>query len=267
MPAVIIDDTNYQQFVNPTVDGEMKSQGLIPRNFGSNPTGCLAAAPGFPDELLIQPDQQQAALDLQQVNNSSGLDLRNAYYDVLKSLDQDGYGLCWAFSSTKADMYTRARMGLPPVRLSAWAVAGWVKGWRDQGGWNLQSIQMLTQRGAPEYSLCPKYDSSYDNTTMRANAELHKITEWYDGDGSQNSSKRVQQMISMFLLGMFPALDYNWWGHSVCGCRLVSINPLVIDIDNSWGESAGDRGIYTLKGSKAVPDALACPKLIVPSRN
>lgn len=35
------------------------------------------------------------------------------------------------------------------------------------------------------------------------------------------------------------------------------------DIDNSWGESAGDKGIYRLVGNKAKPDGLVIPKLLV----
>lgn len=265
MPNVIINDDTFQDHLQPVIDGKPMSKGLIPRDFQSHPTGCFAAAPGFPDELLIPPSEQQAALDKQRSENASLLDLRNDEYETLQSLDQDGFGLCWAFSSTKATMYTRARMGLPPVKLSAWAVAGWVKGWQDQGGWGLQSVEMLAKRGAPRYDLCPQYKRSYDNPAMEQDALNHIITEWWDGDGNNNSAKRVQQMITMFLLGLAPVLDFNWWGHSVCGCRLRSINPLVIDIDNSWGASAGDKGIYTLQGSKAVPDGLVCPKLILPS--
>lgn len=264
-PAAIIDDSNWRQFINPTVDGDMKMHGLVPRNFGTHPQGCFAGAPAFPDSMLVDASKQQAELDFQQQSNSSLFDLREAEYDILKSLDQDGLGLCWAFSSTKSDMYMRIRAGLPGVILSAWFVAGKVKNWRDQGGWGLQSVQMLASTGAPRYDLCPSYKSSYDTAATEADAANHKITEWWDGDGSTNSSKRVQQMISAFLLGLAPVLDFNWWGHSVCGCRLVSLSPLTIDIDNSWGPSAGDKGIYRLVGAKAVPDGLVIPKLIVPS--
>lgn len=188
--------------------------------------------------------------------------MRTLRYDTLKSLDQDGLGLCWAFSSTKSAMYMRIRMNDPALVLSAWWVAGKVKGWRDEGGWGSESTSFIAQNGVPTMDLCPSYKSSYDSAATQANAKLHTEILWYDGTDSRDQN--VQIMISAFLLGVAPVLDFNWWSHSVCGCRLVSLNPLTIDIDNSWGESAGDKGIYRLTGSKAVPDNIVVPMVGMP---
>lgn len=263
MPIPIIDDSNWQQFVGPPRPDGTEGYGLVPRDYQSYPSGYLTAAPEFPDELLVPKDQQQKLLDEQIANRASGFDLREAEYATLKSLNQNPFGLCWAFSTTKCVMYTRMRMGLPNRVLSAWYVAGRIKNWRDQGGWNLQSCQFAANEGIPEMSLCPSYNRRFDTAETRADCANNRITEWWDSSDN-DANKRVQQMISMFLLGMFPALDFNWWAHSVAGCRLVSINPLVIDIDNSWGENMGEKGIYRLKGSRAIPSAMTCPKLIVP---
>src|SRR5258708_57835 len=136
MPEILINDDNaHEHMIDPIIDGQQRRRGLIPRNYATHPSGCMAAAPTFPTELLIPETEWQARLDAQLSSKSSLFDLRESNYDVLKSLDQDGLGLCWAFSTTKAVMYLRAIMNEPPVRLSAWWVAGKVKGWADQGGW------------------------------------------------------------------------------------------------------------------------------------
>lgn len=257
MRPMIIDD-DLEQINDPVIDGEQKSRGLVPRDYGTHPSGCHAAAPQFPTELLITETEWQSRLDTQ-LNNGSLFDLREAQYDVLKSLNQDGLGLCWAFSTTKAVMYLRALMNQPAVRLSAWWVAGKVKGWRDQGGWGGESVEEVASGGVPEESFCPSYRSSFDTAETRANAAKHKITEWWDGTESRDMNRRI--MISCFLMGLPPVLDFNDISHSMCGCRLVSLNPLTIDCDNSWGESAGVKGIYRRTGSGAIPDGLVIPRV------
>src|SRR5438874_1214222 len=133
------------------------STGLIPRNYSTHPVGCYAVAPAFPDEELIPESEWADRLAEQRKNKASLLDLRAEHYDALKSLDQDGLGLCWAFSSTKATMYVRALMDEPPVVLSAWYVAGKIKDWQDEGGWGASSLEFIVNTGVPALSLCPSY--------------------------------------------------------------------------------------------------------------
>ena len=255
MPLTEIGSHNADDFLR---DADLAGfhRGLAPRDFASRPGGYHAAVPKFTDDMLIKPADQQGYLDSQIAAQGSLYDLRNLYYDYLKSLDQDGLGLCWAFSSTKANMYARIKAGLPPAVLSAWYVAGKVKHWHDQGGSADESAAFLAAHGAPTVDFCPKYKSSYDTPECEANAELHQITSWYDG--SDNRNRNAQIMISGFLLGGIPVLDFNWLGHSMCGCRLVSINPLVVDADNSWGPTGqyGEKGLYRLTGQHAIPDNL-----------
>src|SRR5436190_12690648 len=87
------------------------STGLIPRNFRSFPSGCFAFAQEFPDSELIPDGEWADRLAFNRANKCGLLDIRADNYEMLKSLDQDGFGLCWAFSSTKAVMYLRAIMG------------------------------------------------------------------------------------------------------------------------------------------------------------
>lgn len=248
-----------------TIDGELKQRGLIPRDFQARPPGCYAVAPEMPEALVIPEDEWAERLAEQQANRASLFDLRERQPDVLASLDQDGYGYCWAFSTTKSVMYSRAVANQPGVVLSAWAVGAIVKNYRDQGGWCTQSLEFISTVGVPSLSLWPQgqVDRRLDTAAMRVNAALHRCTEWWDGSDSRERNRRL--MVSAFLLGFAPVLDFNWWGHSVCGCRLVSLNPLTIDIDNSWTNRAGNNGIYRLVGDRAMPDGLCVPRVSVPS--
>lgn len=236
-----------------------RKMGLIPRNYDTHPSGYCSVAPTFDPGLIIPENEWESRLKDQQQANASLYDLREANYSVLKSLDQNGKGLCWAFSTTKAMMYIRAVMNAPLEILSAWYVAGKIKNWRDEGGWGSASLDFVAKNGVPLMSMCPSYSRQYDTSEVRDNAALYKATEWWDGTESREQNKKI--MISAFLLGLPPVLDLNWMGHSMCGCRLVSINPLVVDCDNSWGESSGTRGLYRLEGTKAVPDGLVIPRV------
>jgi hypothetical protein len=171
-------------------------------------------------------------------------------------------GNCWAFSSTKAVMYLRALMNEPGLVLSAWWVAGKVKGWRDQGGWGAESTGYIVQSGVPEMSFCPGYQSSYDTPATQANAALHKVTEWWDG--AESRAKARLQLVSMLLQKRPCVVDLNWLSHSMCAIAIRSLSPLTVVFDNSWGEQ-GEKGLYVATGDKAIPDGLILPRVTLPS--
>lgn len=239
-----------------------RATGLIPRNYSTHPVGCYAFAPAFPESELVPENEWADRLAENRRTKSGLLDLRDAHYDVLRSLDQDGLGLCWAFSTTKAVMYTRAVMNEPPVVLSAWYVAGRIKNWRDEGGWGAASLDFVVNDGVPALSLCPEYRSRYDTAETRANAALHKVTEWWDGSDDPRLAQK--QLVSMLLKRVPCVVDLNDMGHSMCAIDIASLNPLRIIYDNSWGEQ-GDRGLYFGQGARARPDGLVVPRVSVPS--
>ncbi len=255
----IIDDSNAHLYANPSFTG--RAAGLIPRDYEANPVGCFAFAEEFPDSMLIPESEWAARLAAQMAVKATLLDLREANYDTLKSLDQDGLGLCWAFSTTKACMYIRARMGEPNMRLSAWWVAGKVKGWRDQGGWGGESLEQIVKSGVPTETFCPSYKASYDTPDCQANAALHKFTEWWEG--AEDSAKARKQAVSAFLLGYPCIIDLNSMSHSMCAIGF-ELDPFTIIYDNSWGEG-GEKGLYKGRGASASPNGLWIPRAALPS--
>lgn len=232
--------------------------GLIQRDRTAYPQGCYAWAAAMPDSELIPQSEWADRWAEKEKNQSSLLHLRNDNYDLLKSLDQNGYGLCWAFSTTKAVMYVRAVNNQPGVRLSGYYTAGKVKGWRDQGGWGAESLQQACTGGIATLDQCPSYSSRYDNPTVDADASKHVVSEWWDG--SDDPNKAQQQLISMLLKDIPCVVDLNVMGHSMCAVWFT-LNPLTIIYDNSWGEQ-GDRGLYRGQGAYARPDGLVVPRVV-----
>jgi len=237
--------------------------GLITRDFGSAPQGYCASAPAFPDSELI-PESEWADRLVQIRKDKSGLlDLREANYDLLKSLNQTNHSLCWAFSTTKAVMYIRALMNLPGVVLSGWYTAGKVKGWRDQGGNGIDSLEQAVEGGIASLEACPQYSRQYDNATVDANAALHKVVSWFDG--SSNPRTAQKQAVSCLLRGWPCVVDLDALGHSMACIDIASLNPLTFVYDNSWGTAADPLGLYRGSGAYAMPNGLVMPRVTLVS--
>lgn len=239
------------------------STGAVPRDYAACPPGYLAFAPVVPDEEILDRSNWKAAFDEKVARGIGLLEHRKANYDYLKSLNQNGLGLCWAFSTTKACMYLRYLMGEPNIVLSAWWLAGVINNWQDRGGWGAASLGKAVQDGIPAMDLCPTYNRKYDTPECRQNAAYHKVTEWYDG---LNNPDRNQDILVSFLLRGRPCVvDLNVMGHSMCAIDVQSIDPLVVIYDNSWGTSGDPDGLYYGKGAYARPDGLVIPRVSTPS--
>lgn len=171
---------------------------------------------------------------------------------------------CWAHSSTSAALAVRALNGEPYEDLSAFMVACIIKGYRDEGGWGAESLEFIAQNGIPTSQFWPQQSMSRsnDNPAMRANAKLHRFTDWRDLD--PNNMKA--QLVTCLLLGMPVVSDFNWWSHSVCTVDLVSLNPFRTRIWNSWGDSWSENGTGILEGSKAIPDSALCAMVMTASQ-
>ncbi len=247
-------DEHTNDFEPPTIDGHKYCTGLAPRDYDKHP--MFARGAEFPDELLLDDHDLKLAFEDQLANKWTLFDLREHAGGYLDSLDQDGLGLCWYFSSTKAYMYARKRAGLPDIKVSPWWGAGQINKWRDQGGWCEASAAHMVEHGLPRLELCPKYSREYDKPEVKTDATTRLLREFWET--SQDKDKRNHQTLSAYARGFSCAEDYNHMGHSMAGCRIVGFEGLGRydkDADNSWGSKAGADGLYRLKGSKARNDA------------
>lgn len=232
--------------------------GYIPRNYKTHPPGYIAAAPVFDSSFLIDEAEVPDRLNELIKAKATLLDLRERYYDILKSLNQNPYGLCWNFSTIKSIMYQRAADGVP-IKLSPWWGAGKINGWRDRGGWGSASLEYAVDHGAPKYELCPSYDRRYDTAEAAADAATHKQTEWWDGTDDPEFNRKI--MLSALCMAVSPVCDYNDISHSMAACVAMSIDE--IWHDNSWDaiNDFGPKGIYIRKGRRLCrPDGIVVPR-------
>lgn len=249
----IINDRNYKKVLSD-IKAAGNAMGCIPRDYSAMPFGALRYAaewnmPEMSDEEIADriADQERNKSSLEHIRRDCGI----------KSLFQNGWGYCWAFSTVKAVMYVRAIQNQPTVVLSGTAVAAIIKGYKNQGGWCQQSLDFVVKHGVPSVDVWPENEvkRSLDNAAMRADAATRKVTEWLDME-----PRNSRQTASNLLRNIPTMMDLNWWEHSVCGIRLVQWKPtLKIKIDNSHGVDFGEDGMATLEGRKAVPDGQACP--------
>ena len=255
---VIINDSNYLDYAGERI------RGLIPRDFAVQPVGYLACAKPF-DLPLIPQSEWQARLDAQVAAKAQLSDIRNRGMDgkPIPSRDQDGKGYCWAHSSTSAALIVRALNNEPYADLSAFMVAAIIKGYRDQGGNGSESLEWMATNGICTSEFWPQQSMSRANDTpaMRANAKLHRFTEWMDLDPGQMKA----QLVTCLLMGLPVVTDLSWWGHSVCTLDLVSLSPFRTRIWNSWGDGWGQNGTGILEGSKAIPDAALAARVMTAS--
>lgn len=279
----LITDENWGAHVAPVVNGEQKKTGLVPRNFERHPQGYYRSIRAF-DQPMV--DRSEYVDRIREMNASGSFvrDVRRRGLNgkPIPSLDQDGVGYCWCHSGTMGVMLTRAKQGQPYHRLSAFFVGCLVKQYQDEGGWGAQGIDFIAQNGVPDVQFWPEksMNRNNDTTAMRENAKLHQVEGvWADMAAAQyDRNLSTDQSISSLLLGNCNIEDFNWWGHSVLiiglalasgGMPLGGIPDLrSLDLNNqqdykvfgdvinkvginSWTDSWGDQGEFTLTGTKA----------------
>lgn len=272
MPGeLIIDDDNWRQFVDYRVDGHEMGHGLVERDYSQHPQGCyFAAAAWAPDAPTVPRSEWSARIKEMERTKSRLSDLRMIANrgKPIPSLDQNGEGFCWAYSTTSAMMMLRAVQGLPYVRLSAHAVGCKVKGFRDQGGWSAQSLDFIVRYGVPSVEAWPEksMSRSHDNEKTWENAARHKPTEgWVELSAPIYDRDLTFDQVMTCLLHRIPVpSDFNWWGHAVCAVDPVEVEPgsFGVRIWNSWRDSWGTLGMGVLRGSKAIPDNAVAPRAI-----
>ena len=120
--SIIINDENWQQYVNQPGF----ARGLVERDYNEHPLGCYASSASFDLSMALIPREEWPERCKEMEAKKTRLsDIRDRGDNgrPIKSLDQNGQGYCWAYSTTSAVMLLRAKANMPLVRLSAHAVA------------------------------------------------------------------------------------------------------------------------------------------------
>lgn len=298
---VIHDGTPPAQVFAPVVSGEVKGHGLVPRDYRTYPAQMFAP----PSDMPLIPEGEWAERIRDKDAAKSWLrdirDTGNAGQPI-PSLDQNGQGYCWAYSTTACVLLIRALNNQPYVRLSAHAIGCMVKGFRDEGGWCGLSAKYHREVGCPSVAFWAEKSMSRSNDKPEtwANAALHKVTEdWVDLTRDvYDQNLTWAQVVTCALSNIPQANDFNDWSHSVAGgLRLVNGNahrdttraesgklmaaaevarywgldhPVTRgfgnEIWNSWTDQWGERGMGVRTGSKAIPDGAVALRVTGASR-
>ena len=259
----IIDDaTPPQELFDP-----MRARGLVPRDPAEPHDPMLAPPSLIPliprsewDARIKEQDALQSSLEHIYLGGSGGT-------PKFVNLDQNGNGYCWAYSTSQATMLGRLRDNMPHVRLNPHSVAAIIKRGADEGGWCGLSAKFLREHGVAVEGTGPgqwplhSRDLRYDTPACRAEMARFKTTEdWVDISQNVWEQNLTFDQVASCLLGDQPcALDFNWWGHSVCGVRLVKVEngSYGIMILNSW-KGWGRYGLAVLQGDRAIPMGAVC---------
>lgn len=252
-PALpVIDDESAGRLADDLFPRD-KGRGQEPRDYNEFPAEMFAP----PDQMPLIPRSEWSARIREMEETRSRLsDVRGD----IPSLDQGPNGYCWGHSTVHCVELLRARMNLPYVPLSAYSVCAPIKKGRNEGGWCGLSLRFLKDVGVAPQSVWPQgsRDLRLDTPAARAEMANYRVTdEWADLTRPAWGDDLTFDQVMTCLLNRAPvALDFNWWGHSVCGLDPVEVEPgsFGVRIWNSWADSWGDRGTAVLRGGKAAPD-------------
>jgi hypothetical protein len=274
----VIGDHNWMDHINPIVDGHRMGSGLIARDYEAVPVGSYAAAPAWSlDDMPLIPweEMPERIKDMERTKSRiSDIYERGNYGNRIPSLDQNGQGYCWAYSTAACVQALRAIANMPYVQLSAHSVACKIKNFRDEGAWGCLSLDFAKENGYVPTSLWPEKSMSraHDNEANWRAAREFRVTEGfvelepevYDRDMS------IQQQLTC-LLNMIPVIgDFNYWGHSVGIFDAVDAFPdrsardpsrYGTRIKNSWRDGWGKLGYAVMTGSKAFANGGAAPRV------
>ncbi len=282
---IVIHKGNAHQFVtDPIIDGEKKTRGLQPRDWARHPCGSIPGIPVSTVKKIPRADWPKLIEDLvaRKALLSDVRDTGMPDGTPIPSRDQNGKGYCWAHSTVSAAILGRAKDGQPYADLSAYAIACIIKNFRDEGGWNGESMDFLEKRGVPSSGFWPQQsmDKANDNPATWANAALHRMTERED-----IPDRDFDTLFTHLLIGDPSAIDENWWSHSICATdpvngatdavrqtmradsgKLYSLQEFddIWEVDvgggfgiriwNSWGDKWSANGMGILTESKGTPD-------------
>ena len=260
---LVIDDSNFHYHIaDQFIDGEVKSRGMIPREWGDSPFGSLPFASSFPSELLIPMDDIDDRIAEMESSKTRLTDLCDQA--GLTVLDQNGTYYCWINAPTHCVEVIRVVAGQPLVRLSPASCGGPIKNYRNVGGWGTEGLKYIVDHGLVPQSAWPANAISrqYDTAESRELRKQFKVTEWWD-----LKPRNLQELLSCLIQRIPVAVGYNWWSHEVTAMDPVALGngKYGVRIDNSWGLSYGTRGRSVLSGSKALPDDAVAPRVATPS--
>ncbi len=217
--------------------------------------GYGGVAVPFDDRLLIPESEWQARIEEQELLKSRVSDLVTAYKIPPKNQGQLNY--CWIYAPVHAMEINRVRSGYQYRALAAAQVGASIKRGRNSGGWGMEGVRWIGQKGIAsesDYGTAPVIARNYDSPEMRLLASVNKCTEWVEC-----KPRSVAQLVSMLLRGYAGAIGLDWWSHEVMAAEAIWLDgAIAIRIRNQW-QGWGANGFGILRGQKMIANDCVFP--------
>jgi len=264
MPELVIDNSNYGDFVHQLNNRTPGVVGCLPRTtqYGE----CEHAAPMAEKFVVIPREEWPKRVELADKYDTWLYDLVKG---VVPVMNQDGLGYCHAYGTVLAMMAQRLVQGLPHVMLSAESIGGPITGWQNEGAALDSDLRQASKVGACEADFMDK-PNSINPKAWKAGWEKdcanHVVIEWWDLDRGNT----FDILVTCALLGLPVNQGFSWWGHAVAGAFKVRHNKGRWEVmsRNSWGADYGEDGWFWMAEGKGTPDiGLFSPRQVTASEN
>lgn len=244
----------------PIIEDDTPDALLFPTNRGRGlelelrtAAGYAGTADPFPDSLIIPRSEYQARIEEIQANR---LDIKSRLTIAdLPCKDQGSTNYCWINAPTHCIEIVRVMQNQEKVILSPASAGAQIKNFSNVGGWGLEGLQFISDKGLVPVDRWPANAISRQYATAE-NKQLalnYRTSEWWELE-----PRNMDHLISVLLRGLPVAVGYNWWRHEVTAVGVAWVDGEAAPIiRNSWGmnwPNAGAGGYSILRGNRAVPD-------------
>lgn len=267
-----------RQAASVRVNGNgVSTSGYVPRDYSKEPLGSLHGTTSFPSEFLLDDKQIKERIEELERTKTDLVSLLQYLWANKQwiGLNQDPTNYCWCFAVIHAIMILRAIAGEPFKRLSPFSVACIVKSFMNIGGWGGQANEQCVKEGVCTEAEWPfgipgtgnvrsanmaAFDRKY-LAPSRANAALHKVTEFWELEPNND-----QQKLSALCIPLPVASGYNRIGHERCSVKATVLPNGAfgcVDLDSYTQDGSPDLKSFPIR-SLSANDAVI-PRVINPS--
>ena len=230
---------------------------MLPMSHSAEGGNYESVAVPFPKALLIDPSEYQARIEEKQARKTRNRDLIDQV--GLPCLDQNGTNFCWFNAPVYCLQSSRVRQNQlgpdgKPVLLSPGWGAAQIKNFRNQGGWGLEALQWLSEKGTVPISVCPANAigdvRNHLSEVDKQLAATFRVLEWWE-----LRPRNLGEQISCLLHGIEYASGRNRWSHETTDVDALWLdNAIAILGRNSWGMGWGDKGYFIMQGNQMMSD-------------
>lgn len=277
---------HLQAVANPAdPDPQCSPSGFIPRDFTQQPLGSGLGTTTLPQWALQQYPRETWK---ERIEELAAKKMRiqdiltaacNRGQNPFVCLNQNPTNYCWCYAVIHAIMIQRELAGEPFIRLSPYSVACIVKNFGNIGGWGGEANEQCVKEGVADSQFWPMEDPSMSSSqrssanmnairngrqylaSSRANAALHKVSEFWDLE-----SRNWAQKMACLLIPVPVASGYNWMGHERCSidaCILSNGDFGCVDLDSYTSD--GKLDLKILASGRGAADDAVVPRSITPS--